>query len=91
MKCRGFQYEVGKTYEHDGEISLCESGFHAISDENPPLSVFGFYPPSINGILSRYCEVEAGGDIETDGDKVCCNRLTVGAEIGIPGVVKAHV
>ena len=26
--CREFQYEVGKTYKHKGDISLCNSGFH---------------------------------------------------------------
>lgn len=29
MKCRGFQYEVGKEYEMDGEIKCCNRGFHA--------------------------------------------------------------
>ena len=28
MKCRGFQYELGKWYEHEGGIAQCESGFH---------------------------------------------------------------
>ena len=26
--CRGFQYEVGKTYSIKGEPVMCKSGFH---------------------------------------------------------------
>ena len=29
LKCRGFQYEVGKTYEQKGKIECCMNGFHA--------------------------------------------------------------
>ena len=26
--CRGFQYEVGKTFKHDGNIEMCGAGSH---------------------------------------------------------------
>ena len=28
MTCLGFQYEVGKEYSLEGELRICESGFH---------------------------------------------------------------
>jgi hypothetical protein len=28
LMCKGFQYEIGKTYEFDGDIELCSAGFH---------------------------------------------------------------
>ena len=87
LKCRGFQYEVGKTYKHDGNVVMCKSGFHAIPDDESPLNVFGFYPPA----QSRYCEVECGGETVKDDCKVSCSEIKIGAEIGILGLVKAHV
>lgn len=91
LQCRGFQYEVGKTYTEEGNIEVCHNGFHAIGEYNSPLKVFEFYPPAINGKTSRYCEVEADGEVLKSDVKICCSKLTVGAEIGIPGLVKAHV
>ena len=89
MKCRGFQYEAGKTYETD-TAKACESGFHACE---APLDVLRYYPPTDG---NRYFEVEQDGEIDRNGEdsedsKVASTKLTVGAEIGIPGLVKAHV
>ena len=90
LKCRDFQYEIGKEFTHDGPILMCSSGFHAISPGASPLNVFRFYPPSINGKKSRYCEVEVGGNRLHDDEKVAGSIIKVGAEIGIPGLIKAH-
>lgn len=40
MKCRGFQYEVGKEYEMDGEVKCCNQGFHACKS---PMEVWDYY------------------------------------------------
>ena len=86
MQCRGFQYEEGKTYETD-KAELCNTGFHACED---PLNVFLYYPP---GSGSKYHEVTLEGvtDEKSDDTKRVGTKITVGAEIGIPGIVKAHV
>ena len=92
LKCRNLQYEVGKTYEiPEGEkIGLCKNGFHAVDGDVSPLQVFDYYDPSINGNRSRYCEVEVSGRTASDGNKVVGSKIKIGAEIGIPGLIRAH-
>ena len=86
LQCRGLQYEIGGTQEVD-KVKLCNHGLHACE---APLDVFSYYAP---GEGSRYCEVEMVGVSDERGDdsKRVAKKLTVGAEIGIPGLVKAHV
>lgn len=84
LKCRGFQYEIGKEYEMDGDIKCCERGFHACEY---PLSVFGYYSPS----NSRFCQVEQSGGIKTNSDKTASSKIRVQCEIGIKGIVEASV
>ena len=86
LKCRDFQYEVGKEYETDRAI-VCEEGFHACTD---PLAVWDYYSPCNN---CRFCEVEQGGEIEKDEStsKVSSTKIKIKAEIGIAGLVKAHI
>ena len=86
--CRGFQYEIGQTYEHDGPVVRCaEGGFHAI--EGNPLGVFKFYPPG----TSNYATVELSGKIardESDG-KIAAGRITITAELFLPSLVQKGV
>lgn len=83
LKCRDFQYEIGKTYTAEGAIKLCDNGFHAIRDDVNPLTVFRFYEPSQNGKPSRYCIVECSGEIECDEEKLCCSQIKICKEISI--------
>ena len=87
MQCRGMQYEVGKEFSVDGEIKCCGNGLHACER---PLDVLGYYAP---GDGSRYFRVTQSGDLARDGNdsKVASRKMRVDAEIGIPGLVKAHI
>ena len=88
MKCRGFQYELGKTAEVEGDIKLCEKGLHACK---MPLDVLCYYAP---GDGSRYFEAEledVSDEKRSDDTKRVGKKLTLSAEIGIPGLVKAQV
>ena len=87
LQCRGFQFEVGKTYTHEGDVKACEGGFHAIPEDQHPLSVFEYYAPA----GSRFCFVEIGGKTEKREDKIAAQILTVGNEIGISGLVAEAV
>ena len=85
LKCKGFQYEVGKEYE-EATAELCKKGFHACEY---PLDVFNYYPPAD----SRFCEVELDGvtDGKSSDSKRCGTKIAVKVEIGIAGIVKAAV
>ena len=88
MKCRRFQYELGKTAEVEGDIELCENGLHACE---MPLDVLGYYAP---GDGSRYFEAEledVSDEKHSDDTKRVGKKLTLSAEIGITGLVKAQV
>ena len=92
LTCKSFQYEPGKTYTiPEDELSICNRGFHAIDEDECPLAVFDYYPPSIDGKPSRYFEVGIGGKTEKSDEKICGSEIRVGAEIGILGLVKAHI
>ena len=87
MKCHGgFQYELGKEYADDGAIRCGGSGFHSCK---APLDVFRYFAPN----KSRYFACLAGGTVDEDtaDSKIASSELALKAEIGIPGLVKAHI
>ena len=86
LQCRGFQYQVGGSYAEEA-ADLCSAGFHACES---PLDVFSYYSP---GQGSRYCEVELidPSDQKGDDSKRVARKIKIGAEIGVPGLVKAHI
>ena len=80
MKCRGFQYEIGKWYEHEGEIAQCESGFHFCGYQSGPWAYYS------EGRLFK-CEAELvlkfngpGADI-----KHVAKRIRLVEEINVTG------
>ena len=85
MKCRGFQFELGKEYV-EGEAELCNKGFHGCEY---PLDVFSYYNPA----NSRFFEADLDGVTdEAKGDsKRAGTKIKLRAEIGIAGIAKAAV
>ena len=79
LQCRGFQFEIGQTYRHEGKVKACRAGFHAIPEDQHPLAVFDYYAPA----GARFCRVEVDGATARDGDKIAAEILTVGDEIGL--------
>ena len=86
MQCQGFQYEVGKEYEIDGDIKCCNRGFHACES---PLEVFDHY----DMLNSRFAEVEQSGKIdkEYNSTKVCSSRIKVKAELKLADIINIGI
>ena len=88
MKCRGLQYETGKSYETD-KAELCESGFHFCEN---PLDVLGFYPLiDGDGEMNRFGEVEAEGLVLSDGKKSVTTKIGIKVELGLKELVGASI
>lgn len=56
--CRGFQYKVGETYKHEGEISICESGFHFCKKLVDCFNYYTFDPENKVAIIEATGEVK---------------------------------
>ncbi|HIC4311290.1 TPA: DUF7666 domain-containing protein [Salmonella enterica subsp. enterica serovar Schwarzengrund] len=87
LKCRDFQFEIGKTFHHDGKVGACSSGFHACEC---PFDVFSYYSPAD----SRFAETISFGitDREEYGDtKIASASITIKAELTLPQFIQRGI
>jgi hypothetical protein len=85
MKCRGFQYEEGKTYETDKAV-ICQEGFHFCTD---PFDVLNYY----NLADSTFAEVESQGETVTHNEdsKVATTKIKINAQLSLGNFINAAV
>ena len=84
MTCRGFRYELGKTYKTD-KAELCECGFHTCLN---PRDVLEYYTQTE---CPRYFKVKLSGEITKCGyfdTKVVATEITILEEINIDEVIE---
>ena len=86
MKCRDFQFELGKEYVEE-EAKLCYKGFHGCEY---PLDVFAHYAPADSRFFVADLDGVTDEEAEDDSKRVG-TKIKLRAEIGIAGVVKAAV
>ena len=87
MRCRDFQYEEGGVYEHDGEVALCSSGFHAVT---MPLDALRYYHPRDGAVYHRV-ELEDVDPARENDSKVAARKIKIGARLDLPGLIGAQV
>ena len=75
--CRGYQFEVGKTFTEDVTPVCCDSGFHFCTKLADCFRCYDFDPDN------KVAEVEALGDIDTNEDGSTCstNKIHIIREI----------
>lgn len=86
MTCRGYQFEEGKTYTHDGDVELCKSGFHACEN---PLDCFVYYNPADS--IFREVDMEEMSPERRGNSKVAGKTIKIGDRISFGKMVQIAV
>ena len=73
--CRGFQFEVGKIYEEDVKPMVCDRGFHFCEKAADCFDFYSFNPEN------KVAEVEALGEVDSDGKKSCTDKIHIIREL----------
>ena len=82
--CRGFQYEVGKTFEEDVTPSCCNRGFHFCKELKDCFNYYPFNPDN------KVAKVIALGEIDeaSNNSKCCTNKIQIVEEISWEDVLR---
>ena len=81
--CRGFQYEVGKTYTLEGKPEICVNGFHFCENL---VDCFNYYKFDPN---NKVAEIRAYNTILNNGkDKSCTNKIKIMKELSWAEVLR---
>jgi len=83
MKCRGFQFELGKWFEHEGELVECQSGFHFCEQPSGP---WAYYQDPGTRVFKVECEGVLEKPFAPGADaKRVCKRIRFVEEINATG------
>ena len=85
LRGMGMQFEVGKTFEVDGDPKTVRNVMHFCTE---PFGVFDYYPRRCG---NRYCIVEALGQISTDNNlntRASTNKMRIIEEISEDEMVR---
>ena len=83
FKCRDFQYAPGMSYHIDGEVKLCENGFHACEDL---MDTFKYYSMED----SRFAIVKLWGDVFYGDNKMCASNIEIVNELSLKDIVERY-
>jgi hypothetical protein len=74
LRCLDMRYAVGESYTVKGPLVLCKNGFHFCKTV---AAVNNYY--SVEN--SRVCEIEAFGEVKTDGKKYITDKMRIIREL----------
>ena len=83
LQCRGYQFEVGKTYTQTGQITACKNGFHSCIE---PIDVLAHYNHE-----SRYAIVEISGKTDSEPNKIAAECIVLVREISLAEFIDCAV
>ena len=71
LKCETITYEVGKTYTFEGELKMCEQGFHFCKNPKDTLSYYDYNKDY------KLMEIDVLGEMIDENDKSVTNKFKV--------------